>query len=116
MPLDPKVREFLDQAAAAGFPPTHTVSPTEARELMLQRRALLAATPEPVARLEDRTIPGPAGEIPVRIYAPSAADALPVLLFFHGGGWVIGNIDTHDMVCRAVANAAGCMVVSVDYR
>ena len=116
MPLDPKVREFLDQAAAAGFPATHTVSPTEARELMLKRRAMLQATPEPVARVDDRTIPGPAGAIPVRVYWPSADDGLPVLVFVHGGGWVIGNVDTHDMVCRAVANRAGCMVVSVDYR
>ena len=116
MPLDPKVREFLDLAAAAGFPPTHTLSPTEARELMVKRRALLEATPEPVARIEDRAIPGPAGEVPVRVYAPAADAALPVLTFFHGGGWVIGSIDTHDMVCRALANAAGCLVVSVDYR
>ena len=116
MPLDPKVREFLDLGAAAGFPPTHTLSPTEARELMVKRRALLDATPEPVARVEDRAIPGPSGEIPVRLYAPSADEALPVLVFFHGGGWVIGSIDTHDMVCRALANAAGCLVVSVDYR
>jgi acetyl esterase len=116
MPLDPNVREYLDQAAAAGFPPAHTLSPAEARELMVRRRALLDATPEPVARIEDRTIPGPAGEIPVRIYAPSTDDTLPVLVFFHGGGWVLGSIDTHDMLCRALANRAGCMVVSVDYR
>ncbi len=116
MPLDPKVREFLDQAAAAGFPPTHTLSPAEARELMVKRRAMLDATPEPVARIEDRAIPGPSGEIPVRVYAPSADDALPVLVFFHGGGWVIGSIESHDATCRALASASGCAVASVEYR
>jgi len=116
MPLDPKVRQHLDQAAALGFPASHTVSPVEARELMFRRRALLPSAPEPVARVEDRAIPGPAGEIPVRVYAPSEDRNMPVLVFFHGGGWVIGNLDTHDMVCRSLANAAGCLVVSVDYR
>jgi acetyl esterase len=71
---------------------------------------------EVVFEVADRTLPGPAGEIPVRVYRPSDEPALPVLIFFHGGGWVIGSLDTHDNTCRALANAAGCIVVSVDYR
>jgi acetyl esterase len=71
---------------------------------------------EPVARVESRTLPGPAGEIPVRIYAPSEARRLPALVYFHGGGFVIGSLDTHDGTCRSLANAIGCTLVSVDYR
>ena len=71
---------------------------------------------EPVHAVEDRTIPGPAGEIPVRIYRPSAATGLPVLVYFHGGGWVICDLETHDPTCRAISNGADCVVVSVDYR
>ena len=116
MPLDPAARAFLDQGAALGFPSTHTLPVAEARELMVKRRAMLDATPEAVARIEDRTIPGPDGDVPVRLYAPSDERGLPVLVYFHGGGWVIGSIDTHDLLCRALANRAGCAVVSVDYR
>ena len=72
--------------------------------------------PEQVARVENRTIPGPAGEIPVRIYTPQGSGPFPALVFFHGGGWVICNLDTHDGTCRSLANGAGCVVVSVDYR
>ena len=71
---------------------------------------------ERVHAVEDRTIPGPAGEIPVRIYRPSAATGLPVLVYFHGGGWVICDLETHDPTCRAISNGADCVVVSVDYR
>src|SRR5690606_19779561 len=69
-------------------------------------------------KVEDRKIPGPGGDIPVRIYTPVAAggDALPVLVYFHGGGWVIGDLDTHDALCRSFANEAGCKVVAIDYR
>jgi acetyl esterase len=73
--------------------------------------------PIEVARVEDRTIPGPAGPIPVRVYTPEGGDGpFPVLVYFHCGGWVICNLDTHDGTCRALARAAGCVVVSVDYR
>lgn len=116
MPLDPQARTLLDQMAAAGIPPTHTLSVEDARRTMLARRALVAGDPEPVARVEDRQIPGPAGALPIRVYAPSAGQLLPVLVYFHGGGWVLGNLDSHDQVCRALANGADCAVVSVDYR
>jgi acetyl esterase len=71
---------------------------------------------QPVAHVEDRKIPGPAGEIPVRIYNPEGPDPKPVLVWYHGGGWVIGDLEGADFGCRMMANAAGCVVVSIDYR
>ena len=116
MPLDPQAKQVLDLINSA---PTYDLDATaaEAREFFAQMNTPDASIP--VTRIEDRTIPGPAGEIPVRIYAPATPDEepqLPVLVYFHGGGFVIGDIDTHDGPCRALAQGAGCMVVSVDYR
>lgn len=71
---------------------------------------------DPVDRVEDRRIPGPAGDIPVRIYWPAAPGPLPALVCLHGGGWVIGDLDGYEGICRVIANGAGCLVVSVDYR
>jgi acetyl esterase len=113
MPLDPQARALLDQMAA--MPPIHSQSVAEARQTVTAL-AQMTGEPEPVARVENRTIPGPLGDIPVRIYAPEGRGPLPVLVFFHGGGWVICNLETHDGLCRQLANAVGCMVVSVDYR
>jgi acetyl esterase len=75
-----------------------------------------AAPAEPVHSVADQTVPGPAGDIPVRVYRPSAASDLPLLIFFHGGGWVIGSIAQTDATCRSLANGAGCAIASVDYR
>jgi acetyl esterase len=69
-----------------------------------------------VARVQDREIPGPDGPLPVRVYAPAREGLLPALVYFHGGGWAICSLETHDNVCRALANRARCVVVSVDYR
>jgi acetyl esterase len=115
MPPDPQAKAVLDQMAALGAPPLGTLSPHEHRQMMLMTRAAAPPGPE-VQRVEDRTIPGPAGEIPVRLYYPSDGPALPALVYFHGGGWVIGSIETHDATCRELATAADCLVVSVDYR
>jgi acetyl esterase len=76
----------------------------------------MSGEPEPVANVENRVIPGPAGDIPVRIYTPSGNGPFPLLVFFHGGGWVICDLDTHDEICRSLTNQATCIVVSVDYR
>jgi acetyl esterase len=73
-------------------------------------------SPVPVHRIEDRDIPGTAGPIPIRIYTPAAEGPFPVLVYFHGGGWVLGNMETHDPICRELTQAVGCVVVSVDYR
>lgn len=116
MPLHPQAQELLDLAAAVGFPPIETLTPLEAREFFDQRTADLDAEPD-VGEMFDRTVPGPAGEIPIRVYRPvDATDDTPCVLFFHGGGWVIGSVDTHDLVCRALTEATAATVVSVEYR
>ena len=113
MPLDQQAQNVLDQAAALGLPPNHTVSPQEARSNMKAR----PQSPGPeVARVEDRAIPGPGPEIPVRIYTPDGRGPFPLLVWFHGGGWVIGDLETADGTARRLAAQAGCVVVSVDYR
>lgn len=115
MPLDPKARELLDQLAAMGAPPLETLPVPQARE-MVATMATLQGEAEPVARVENRRIPGPDGDIPVRIYVPEGRAPLPVVVYFHGGGWVICDLDSHDGACRSLANAARAIVVSVDYR
>jgi len=115
MPLDPQTKVYLDQMAALNMPPLSALTPDQVRQGIAMQVA--SAPPgEPVAKVENRVIPGPAGEIPVRIYTPEGTGPFPVLVFFHGGGWVICNLDTHDPLCRSLANGAGCVVVSVDYR
>ncbi|MSQ42016.1 MAG: alpha/beta hydrolase [Dehalococcoidia bacterium] len=118
MPLHPQAKMVLDQMAALGQPPLGTLSPAETRKNSKARQQAqrTGVTPPPVHEVSDRTIPGPGGPIAVRIYRPTAAPALPVLLWFHGGGWVLGDLDGSDLTCRALANGAGCIVVSVDYR
>jgi acetyl esterase len=116
MPLDPQAQAVLDLFREAGIPPSHTLPVAEARAGMIARAAAAPGQPEAVARIENRTIPGPDGEIPIRIYTPEGQGPWPVLVYFHGGGWVLGNLDTHDRVGRSLANRADCVVVSVDYR
>ena len=115
MPVEPQTKALLDQLTAMGGPPLHTLEVAQARELMNALRAFNAAGPE-VAKVEDRKIPVPTGDIPVRIYTPAGKAPLPVLCWFHGGGWVLGDLDGADATCRQIAKAAGCAVVSVDYR
>jgi acetyl esterase/lipase len=113
MPLDPQAQQVLEQLAALGLPPTHLVSPAQARINMKSRPR--AAGPE-VANVEDRLIPGPGVEIPVRIYTPMGSGPFPVLVWFHGGGWVVGDLETADPTARQLTVGASCVVVSVDYR
>ena len=80
------------------------------------RLAVTAGPDDRVARVEDRSVPGPHGPIPIRIYGPDGAGPFAVLVFFHGGGWVVGNLETADVFCRAMTAGAGCAVVSVNYR
>jgi len=115
MALDPQARAVFDRLAAMGGPPINEMTVSDARQNSVDMAAMQGA-PEEVAKVEDRTLPGPAGDIRVRIYTPAAEGLLPVLVFFHGGGWVIGNIEMVDGLCRSLANASGCIVVSVDYR
>ena len=105
--------------AAQGGKPMEESTPAEIRAVRAQgteAMAELAGPEQPVARVEDRPIPGPAQPIPVRVYWPVTGKNLPVFVYFHGGGWVFGTVDTVDRVCRALANAAECIVVNVDYR
>ena len=115
MPLDPQAQAVLDGMAASGAPELHTLSVPDARQVILSMAAM-GGESEAVSRVEDRQIPGPAGSIPIRIYALAGSGPFPVLVYFHGGGWVIGNIESHETVCRTLTNAAGCVTVSVDYR
>lgn len=113
MTIHPSLVPVLDLVAA--LPPIEALSPDEARERMRQRPP--TAEPEPITSVVERVIPGPAGDLPVRAYRPTDDDRpLPVVAFFHGGGWVLGDLDTHDHVTRALANRSGALVVSVDYR
>ena len=117
--LHPQARALLDFIEARGIPPTHTLSPAEARAFYRDRRAATQPEAPQVAQVRELKAEGPHGAIPVRLYRPlgAAADAaLPVLVYFHGGGWVIGDLDTHDVLCRSLANGAGCAVASIDYR
>ncbi len=115
MPVDPAVQALLDQMNDPNAPPLSSLTPEQARAGFAGLAALQGA-PEAVTSSEDRRIPGPGGEIPVRIYRPSVATGLPAVVYFHGGGWVIMDVETHDGVCRALANATGAVVISVDYR
>lgn len=113
MPLDPQAQQVIEQLAALGFPPPHTVTPEQAR---LNAKARPRAAGPDVAHVEERTIPGPGPAIPVRIYTPAGAGPFPILVWFHGGGWVVGDLDSADPTARHLAVGAGCVVVSVDYR
>ena len=121
MTLDPKAQIFLErlaaEAAAAGPQPPLAERPSES--VRRSFNALLSTfdhPPNPVARIDQLKIPGPAGSIPARMYIPEGKGPFPVLVYFHGGGWVIGTLDTHDTCCRELARSAGCAVLSVDYR
>jgi acetyl esterase len=104
---------------AAGRPPFETLSPVEARSAYAASRNVVQLEPQEVAECRDLTIDGPGGALPLRLYrgaGTTAGTPLPCLVFYHGGGWVIGDLESHDALCRALANAAGCAVVAVDYR
>ncbi len=116
MPIDPQLVPVLDGANAPGNPGMETLDVASAREVALQMVAAMAGPRTEVASVENRTIPGPRGEIPVRIYTPEGEGRKGVLVFFHGSGFVIYNLDSHDAECRALAQRAGVIVVSVDYR
>jgi acetyl esterase len=116
MPLDPQAEALVKQMAAAPGPKLEEIAPADARKLTANTFKMLAGAAEDVAKVENRKIPGPAGEIPVRIYTPAGSGPFPILVFYHGGGWTIGDLDTHDAACRSLTNGARCVTVSVDYR
>ena len=112
-PADPQVKAVLNKLAAAGVARPTTVADVRKAYLFYPK---LSRSPEQVFRVEDRQIPGPAGNIRVRIYTPSSTGGLPILVFLHGGGFVAGSLDSHDTPLRSVANRCECIVVSVAYR
>ena len=111
--LDPQARALIELMVQRQVPPVHTLSPADARRMYLERR--FYTQPEPPAVAEVRALQTDGG-VPLRLYRPAGNAALPVLVYFHGGGWVIGDLDTHDVLCRQLSVAAGAAVVSVDYR
>ncbi|MEM8902638.1 MAG: alpha/beta hydrolase [Actinomycetota bacterium] len=113
MPLHDDVAEVLRVVNAAGAPALGDGTPAQARA---NYDAAPKPTPDRVERVEDVTIPGPAGDIACRIYADSTTGVLPVVAFFHGGGWVLSSVDGHDSLARRIAKRSGAMVVSVEYR
>lgn len=115
--LTPQMRSVIERMARAGRPPLHTLSPAQARLAYELGAGVLEVPRADLPRIEDLRIPGRDGaQLPARLYAPGTAPALPVLLYLHGGGFTIGSVDTHDVLCRELARLAGCMVVSLDYR
>ena len=116
MSLDVHVRNILDQMAALKLPKLHEIGPQAARAAM--RASVFRGGDTPIGRIENRSVPGPAGDVPVRVYTPLGENAavLPGLIFYHGGGFVIGDLDSHDDLSRCLANGSGCRVVSIDYR
>jgi acetyl esterase len=119
MSLDAATRNFLDVLRSANLPPLYKGTIEAARAGMKANVAQLPGTPDEVHRVEDRTVPGAGHQIPVRLYWPRAANAgerLPIVVHFHGGGWAMGDLDTHDRIARSYCKQADAIVVNVDYR
>jgi acetyl esterase len=114
MALHPQCKTFLDSLAASGGRPLQELTPAEARAKAMPPD--LGGPEQPVHRVENRRLPGDGGLLPVRVYYPREASQLPGLVFFHGGGFVLGGLDGSDRTCRALANGSGCVVISVEYR
>lgn len=118
--LDPDAAAVFKAFQEAGRPPYETVSPAEARELYLKGRVVTNPEPPELKSVQPLAIPSPAGSIPARVYTPGrlreSNGLAPCLVFFHGGGWVIGDLDSHDVVCRKLADEGQLIVISVDYR
>ena len=122
MTVNPQAQTLLDAAAraeAAGAPAPQELGAVELRALFKATRGELTPEPPDVEHVEDLSVPGPAGSVPVRYYRPKGANEsakLPMLLYFHGGGWMVGDIETHDVLCRMLANRGRFAVANVDYR
>jgi acetyl esterase len=117
--LHPQAQALLRLLQEKGVAPAHTLTPEENRWIYRERAGYTQPPRPPVALSRDLAIPGPGGSIPARLIRPQGSredERLPVLVFFHGGGWVIGDLETHETLCRELANGAGCAVLAVDYR
>lgn len=113
--LDPQIALYLKAAEELELPPLNSFTHEEVRHNLNEKMLNEKSKPEEVAGTEDISVPGYRENITLRLYTPFGSGPFPILLFIHGGGWVIGNRDTHDSICRQLANHAGCLVASVDY-
>src|SRR5207245_5987799 len=119
MALDPQARAVLELIIKSGRPPYHQLSPKEARQLFRETRPASTPVPPEIGVVRNVLAEGRHAAIPLRVYRPAGVAAtalLPGLVYFHGGGWVIGDLETHDVLCRQLTAGAGITVVSVDYR
>jgi acetyl esterase len=119
MALDPQAKAVIELAIKAGRPPYHTLSPKEARQLFLETRPFSTPPAPAIGTVRDLAAEGPVGQIPLRLYRPAGvpeATRLPVYVYFHGGGWVIGDLESHDVLCRQLTAESGACVIAVDYR
>ncbi|GAC1632102.1 MAG: alpha/beta hydrolase [Nevskia sp.] len=116
MPLHPQIQGLLQNLAAAGAPAFSANPPAVTRQVFAGLVASLPPSTAVIASVADRNLPGPAGPIPVRVYTPAGAGPHPLLMYFHGGGYVFGDLETHDASCRDLCAGAGTVVVAVDYR
>lgn len=117
--LDPDAQTLISIWRASGRPPFEALTPAEARVAFMAGRNVTQPEPQDVAEVRDLSCPGPRGDVKLRAYRPlgtAAHEVLPALVYFHGGGWVVGDLESHDVACRHYANGARCRVVSVDYR
>ena len=116
MPLDKQARALIERFVREGTPPVSKLTPAEARRLTREVNRRLTSPPEAVAVVENMRMSNTSAQIPARVYIPREGEGLPVLVYFHGGGWVLGGLDSVDSLCRSLANVADCVVVSADYR
>jgi acetyl esterase len=117
--LDPQVRAVIDLVVKSGRPAYHTLSPKDARQLFRETRPAATPTPPQIGSVRNVVTGGGQVAVPLRVYRPAGvpdAAPLPAYVYFHGGGWVIGDLDTHDVICRQLTAASGASVISVDYR
>ena len=112
--MDPALAGFLAQAAAQGNPPLESLPPVVARQIYRDLAGALGSPPPPIGAVNDSTFSGPCGPLRLRLYSPEAVGPWPVLLYVHGGGFVIGDLETHDKVCRTYSpyRSAGCFGTS----
>jgi acetyl esterase len=116
MPLHPQVVESMKKLAALGLPALTEITPEQARINSTISRTAIPVVAEPVGSVEERSIPGPAGNIPIRIYRPEGVSNPPLIMLYHGGGWVVGDLESEDATCRGLCRRVGAAVISVDYR
>jgi len=119
MALDPQAKAVIDLVVASGRPPYHQLSPKDARQLFRETRPASTPIPPEIGIVRDIAADGPLGSIPLRLYRPAGVPVstpLAVLVYFHGGGWVIGDLETHDVLCRQLTAESGVSLVAVDYR